>query len=88
MTEPVHDVEAEVRRTHEPETSVAPRKGGCLGTWAAVFGIVTGVVYLLLPSPLPDVVPLVGALDEAGATAMVIYLVQWLGKRRKGSEPS
>lgn len=86
MTERVHDVEAEVRRTHEPEAS--PRQGGCLGTWAALFGIVTGIVYLLLPSPLPDVLPFIGALDEAGATAMVIYLVQWLGKRRKGPEGS
>jgi hypothetical protein len=56
----------------------------------AVLGLIVGVIYLINPTAgilelLPDNVPLVGNLDEAGATALVIWAIQQL--RRRGDEP-
>jgi uncharacterized membrane protein YkvA (DUF1232 family) len=46
--------------------------------------IVTGVgifsvLVLLFPSLLPDVIPVVGALDEAAATALLISCLAYFG---------
>jgi len=49
----------------------------------AVVGIIIGAIYLLNPTAgllelIPDVVPFVGNLDEAGATALVLWGIQAL----------
>jgi uncharacterized membrane protein YkvA (DUF1232 family) len=49
----------------------------------AVVAIVVGAVYLLNPTAgvfelLPDVIPVVGNLDEAAATALLLWGVQAL----------
>ena len=58
----------------------------CLGRFAA-FGIAgLGVVYLLNPTGgvfelIPDLMPGIGNLDEAGATAAVIFALRTLFRR-------
>lgn len=47
----------------------------------ALFVVILGVVYLLNPTAgilelIPDNAPLVGNLDEAGATALIIWGVR------------
>jgi uncharacterized membrane protein YkvA (DUF1232 family) len=64
-------------------------------TWVnkvlAVGGIVLGVIYIINPGAgvielIPDLIPFVGNLDEAGATALVIWGIQAL--RQPASLPS
>jgi uncharacterized membrane protein YkvA (DUF1232 family) len=57
----------------------------------AVAGIALGVLYIINPGAgvielIPDLVPFVGNLDEAGATALVIWGIQSL--RQPASPPS
>ncbi|HWQ16042.1 MAG TPA: DUF1232 domain-containing protein [Roseiflexaceae bacterium] len=52
----------------------------------AVLGIAVGVIYLINPTAgvlelIPDVVPFAGNLDEAGATALVLWGIQQLRQR-------
>lgn len=52
----------------------------------AVLAAVVGIVYLINPTAgvlelIPDVMPVVGNLDEAGATALVIWAIQQLRQR-------
>jgi len=68
---------------------VSDERPGCLALLAAMGVLVVGVVYLLNPTfgfleLIPDNTPLIGNLDEAGATAAVIYALRtlWLGWRR------
>ena len=47
----------------------------------ALVALVVGVIYLLNPTAgilelIPDVTPVIGNLDEAGATALVIWAIQ------------
>lgn len=47
----------------------------------ALFGVILGIVYLLNPTAgilelIPDNAPLIGNLDEASATALVIWGIQ------------
>ena len=49
----------------------------------AVAAIAIGILYLLNPTAgifelLPDVMPIVGNLDEAGATVLVVWGIQAL----------
>lgn len=51
----------------------------------AVVGIVIGAIYLLNPTAgllelIPDMVPIVGNLDEAAATTLLLWGVQALRK--------
>lgn len=60
----------------------------CLGAGAAVLGALLGGVYLLNPTSgvfelIPDVLPGVGNLDEAGAAALLIFAVRYLFARRR-----
>jgi len=53
--------------------------------WA---GVVFGVVYVLNPGWgllefIPDIVPVIGNLDEAGATLLVLQSVRKLREARK-----
>jgi hypothetical protein len=52
----------------------------------AVLGIVVGAIYLLNPTAgilelIPDITPFVGNLDEAGATALLLWGVQQLRQK-------
>jgi hypothetical protein len=56
----------------------------------AVLGVAIGVIYLINPTAgvlelIPDVVPFAGNLDEAGATALVMWGIQQL--RQKAPVP-
>lgn len=58
------------------------------GRLRARLGIVLGVVYLLVPTAgwielIPDAIPFVGSLDEAGATSLVILGAQYLKRARR-----
>lgn len=55
----------------------------------AVMGLVVGILYLLNPTAgilelIPDNAPLIGNLDEAGATAVVIWAIQQFRRRDDG----
>ncbi|MEN9937893.1 MAG: hypothetical protein RLZZ387_4472 [Chloroflexota bacterium] len=52
----------------------------------AVIGIVVGAIYLLNPTAglleiIPDITPFIGNLDEAGATALLLWGVQQLRQK-------
>lgn len=54
----------------------------------AIVGIGLGVLYVINPSfglfeLIPDNIPIIGNLDEAAATTLVIYGIQHLARRRK-----
>ena len=60
----------------------------CLGAALALAGALAGGVYLLNPGwglfeLVPDYLPGVGNLDEAGATALVIFALRYLFTRRR-----
>lgn len=60
----------------------APQQSG-LGRLAAYVGVLIGAGYLLNPTAgfielIPDNLPIIGNLDEAAATALLIYCVQYL----------
>ncbi len=57
----------------------------------AVAAVVVGILYLLNPTAgvfelLPDVMPIVGNLDEAGATALVLWGIQAL-RQQPAAQP-
>lgn len=57
----------------------------------AVLGIVIGGIYILNPTAgllelIPDVVPVVGNLDEAAATALILWGIQAI--RQPGTLPA
>jgi hypothetical protein len=67
----------------ERALAVTPRKG-CLGRIVAAGTVVLGGLYLLNPSfglfeLIPDTTPLIGNLDEAAATALLIFGLRYLG---------
>lgn len=54
----------------------------------AAVGVVLGGIYLLNPTAglfelIPDNFPIIGNLDEAAATALVIYGLQHFGRKLK-----
>lgn len=64
----------------------APPARSCLGTLTAAGGVALGALYILNPSAglfelLPDNLPGVGNLDEAGATALLIFGLRYLLRR-------
>lgn len=65
-----------------PQAPPPPPGDSFAGRLALLVALVLGCVYILNPTAgifefLPDNLPLVGNLDEAGATALVI----WAGRR-------
>jgi hypothetical protein len=57
-----------------------------------IVAIVFGVLYIINPTAgffefIPDNIPLVGNLDEAGATAMLIWAIAELRKRTPSAPP-
>jgi len=73
----------------EPEALPAPRSRGCLGSAAAALGVLMGAVYVANPTfglfeLIPDNAPLIGNLDEAAATTLIILGLQYLfGRGRR-----
>ncbi len=64
------------------------RPTSCVGALVAFVSIGIGMVYLLVPTLgifelIPDAIPYIGSLDEAGATGMVILGAQYLARRRR-----
>jgi hypothetical protein len=69
-----------------PPRPEAPPKRSCLGTLTAAAGVALGLLYVLNPSAgvlelLPDNLPGIGNLDEAGATALLIFGLRYLLRR-------
>lgn len=69
-----------------PVPQPAPPERSCLGTIAAVAGVALGALYVLNPTAgvlelLPDNLPGVGNLDEAGAAALLIFGLRYLLRR-------
>lgn len=65
----------------------APPPRTCLGSLAAASGVALGALYILNPTAgvleiLPDNLPGIGNLDEAGATALLILCLRYLLRRR------
>ena len=70
-----------------PPVPAAPPRS-CLGTLTAVAGVALGLLYVLNPSAgvlelLPDNLPGIGNLDEAGATALLIFGLRYFLARRR-----
>ena len=68
-----------------PPVAEDPKRTGCIGSMMAVMGFLTGSLYILNPTGgfiefIPDNLPLVGNLDEAGATTIVVLSLQYLGR--------
>lgn len=66
------------------EGAPAPAARGLAGSFVALGSIALGALYLAnigwgVLEILPDNLPLVGNLDEAGATAMVLFGLRYLG---------
>jgi hypothetical protein len=64
------------------------RPRSCAGSLAAAVGVLLGGVYLLNPTwglfeLLPDALPGIGNLDEAGAAAMLIFGLRYFLARRR-----
>lgn len=67
-------------------SSRAPRS--CLGTLSALVGVLVGTAYVLNPGLgifelIPDNLPGVGNLDEAAATALILFGLRYLFTRRR-----
>lgn len=57
----------------------------------AVAGIIIGVIYLINPTAgfielLPDNLPFIGNLDEAGATTLLLWGIQTLRQRKEDNQ--
>lgn len=66
-----------------PVPQSPPPARSCLGTLAAAGGVALGALYILNPTAgvlelLPDNLPGVGNLDEAGAAALLIFGLRYL----------
>jgi len=82
---PVSEEEAVVEAPQLPVPTEDPKRAGCIGSLLALMGFFTGSLYILNPTGgfielLPDNLPLVGNLDEAGATTVVVLSLQYLGR--------
>ena len=69
-----------------PPAAPEPPPRTCAGTVAAVIGVVFSLLYVLNPTfgvfeLLPDNLPGLGNLDEAGATALLIFGLRYLLRR-------
>lgn len=82
------------RRVAEPARPALPEGAEPTtraGRVRARLGIALGVFYLLVPTGgwielVPDALPFVGSLDEAGATGLVILGAQYLRRARRERE--
>lgn len=62
-----------------------PKRAGCIGSIISAMGFFLGSLYILNPTGgvielIPDNIPLIGNLDEAGATTIVVLSLQYLGR--------
>lgn len=72
----------------EPVDPRPPPPRSCLGTLSALAGVLLGGAYVLNPTAgflelIPDNLPGVGNLDEAGAAALLVLGLQYLLRRRR-----
>jgi hypothetical protein len=73
-----------------PEGPKGLRQRSCMGSWAALVGVLIGAVYVINPGAgvfevVPDIVPVLGNLDDAAATTMLVLGLQYLfGRDRAG----
>jgi uncharacterized membrane protein YkvA (DUF1232 family) len=75
----------------ETSVSTTPTRANglaALPAWLLIVGAVIGIIYLINPTAglieiIPDNLPFLGNLDEAGAAVLVITGIQELIKRRK-----
>jgi|GEM_PF-1772265 len=58
-------------------TSTEPKKKSTSIVVGGLAGL--SVLYLLCPSVLPDVIPIIGSLDEVAATTMLISCFAYFG---------
>jgi uncharacterized membrane protein YkvA (DUF1232 family) len=68
----------------EDVDTLVKKKKGILSKLFAWMGILLSVIYILNPTMgvfelIPDNLPIIGNLDEAGATALLISCVRYLG---------
>ncbi len=72
-----------------PPSAVQPqRPRSCGGSLVAGLGVVLGTIYLLNPTwgvfeLVPDNLPGIGNLDEAGAAALLIFGLRYFLARRR-----
>ena len=64
------------------------RPRSCGGSLVAGLGVVLGTIYLLNPTAglvelIPDALPGIGNLDEAGAAALLIFGLRYFLARRR-----
>ena len=62
-----------------------PKRAGCIGSMTAFMAFLIGSLYILNPTAglielIPDNYPIIGNLDEAGATTIVVLSLQYLGR--------
>jgi hypothetical protein len=82
--------EVEARPLDEDVPRLEVRERGCVGSLLALTGVVLGTIYIANPGfglleLIPDNAPVIGNLDEAGATALLIMGLQYLfGRGRRG----
>lgn len=72
--------------------SPPPRKGQGLIKFLSVIGAGVSLVYLVNPTAgflelIPDNLPVIGNLDEAGATALLLTCLAQLGLTLPGLKP-
>jgi uncharacterized membrane protein YkvA (DUF1232 family) len=70
------------------QKDVAPKKSGSV--FSLIFGII-GAIYLLNPTAgllelIPDNLPVIGNLDEAAATLLVVNAVRYLRNRFRSKQ--
>ena len=67
-----------IRITMESDNSTKPERKK--STSIIVSGLAgLSVIYLICPSVLPDIIPVVGSLDEAAATTLLISCLAYFG---------
>jgi len=76
----------------EPEPAEEDSERSLGRTLSAVGGAFVGMLYLLNPTLgvielIPDNLPVIGNLDEAGATMLVYYALRYLLRRGSGGGP-
>ena len=70
-------------------SAVQPQRArSCAGSIVAGLGVVLGAIYLLNPTAglvelIPDALPGIGNLDEAGAAALLIFGLRYFLARRR-----
>ena len=70
--------------TEQRDETKEPRGRTITGTIASAIGIILALAYILNPTAgvielIPDNLPIIGNIDEAGATWLIIVCLRYLG---------